>query len=451
MIVVVGGGISGLSAAWYLAQAGQSCTLIEKNPRLGGVIETASWEGCVLEGGPDSFLAAKPEALQLAREVGIDNEIISSNDDRRITYIWKRGRLIAMPDGMIMMAPSRLGPVVTTPLLGWGTKIRMGLEYFRRPQGLREERSVTEFVREHYGQEAVDYLAEPLLAGVYGGDPQALSVDAVLARFVDMETKYGSLTRGALEARKQMQAGAGSLFRTFRNGLGSLIEALEAKIGGRMRVIRAQVEALERIAEGWRVRAGGEWLAATDVVLAVPSYAAAALLQPFDGELARLLDSVDYSSSITVALVFKPGRLPKELTGFGFLVPRKEKRSLRAATFVHNKFPFRAPEGYAVIRCFLGGMLDRPDEAIYSAVMRDLREMIGLTAQPDFQRLSRWPRGMAQYTLGHAYRVREIENRVAALPGLQIAGNAYQGIGIPDCIRSGKHAVQRLHFRHHAV
>jgi oxygen-dependent protoporphyrinogen oxidase len=448
VIAVVGGGISGLSTAWYLAKAGLSCTLIEKNNRLGGVIQTDTWEGCVLEAGPDSFLGIKPEAAQLGRELGIGEELIGSNDDRRATFIWKGNRMIPLPDGMMMMVPTKTAPVVFTPLLSWSTKVRMGLEYFRRPQGPQPERSVSQFIEEHYGLETVDYLAEPLLSGVYGGDPRALSVNAVLPRFVDMETKYGSLTRGALEARKKMGASEGPLFRTFRNGLGSLVRELETQLQGKMRVLSAQVESLDRAADGWRMRAGSEWLEASHVVLATPAHAAAVLLRPHDAELGRLLHNIDYSSSLTIALAFRPNRIPPPV-GFGFLVPKKERRVLMAGTWVQNKFPHRAPDGYVVLRCFIGGpgpqpLLDMSDEDILSAVRSDLKRLLGLDAVPDYQRVIRWRRSMAQYTLGHANRVKQIEGRAAALPNLFLAGNAYSGIGVPDCIRTGRLAAEAV-------
>jgi len=261
VIAVVGGGISGLSAAYALAKAGQPCTLIEKRPRLGGVIETGTWENCVLEGGPDSFLAVKPEALALARELGLGDEIISSNDHQRVTCIWKHGQLMEMPDGLMMMIPTKIPPMIFTPLLGWGTKIRMGLDFFRKPADeVPPERSVAEFIRSHYGQETVDYLADPLLSGVYGGTAEALSVDAVLPRFVDMERKYGSLTKGALAGRKNMPKGGGeALFKTLRRGLGSLVEAMEGKLQG-VRRVTGEVEALDRkeSGAGWRLRVGHE-------------------------------------------------------------------------------------------------------------------------------------------------------------------------------------------------
>ncbi|MBS1828136.1 MAG: protoporphyrinogen oxidase [Acidobacteria bacterium] len=443
MIAIIGGGISGLAAAWYLSKAGTPSILIDKNPHLGGVIQTSSWEGCVLEGGPDSFLAVKPEAAQLGRELGMGEELIASNDDRRLTYIWKNKRMITMPDGMMMMIPTKIAPVVTTPLLSWGTKIRMGLEYFRRPRGPQPERSVSDFISEHYGQETVDYLAEPLLSGVYGGDPRALSVNAVLGRFVDMETKYGSLTRAALEARKKMPPSSEPLFRTYKHGLGSFTGALERAIAPHTRVIRGEVEAIE---PGWRLRVNGEWIAADKLIIATPAYSAAALLAPLDTELSRLLDTVDYSSSLTIALVFRPGRLP-DPSGFGFLVPKKERRTLMAGTWVQNKFPHRAPDGYVILRGFIGGaaakeMIDLPDDVIYDAVYRDIGTMLGIRVKADHQRITRWRRSMAQYTIGHTHRIAQAEQRVKSLNGLYLAGNAYSGIGISDCIRTGRIAAE---------
>lgn len=450
MIAVVGGGISGLSAAYALTKAGQPCALIEKRSRLGGVIETGTWENCVLEGGPDSFLAIKPEAQALARELGLGEELISSNDHQRSTGIWKHGRLVEMPDGLMMMIPTKIPPMIFTPLLSWGTKIRMGLDFFRGPNAeAPPERSVAEFIRSHYGQETVDYLADPLLSGVYGGTAEALSVDAVLPRFVDMERKYGSLTKGALAARRNMPktSGDSSLFKTLKRGLGSLVAAIESKLDG-VRRVTGEAEALDRSEDGrgWRLRVGTEWLTASQVILAVPAYAAGGLVRHLDPEAARLLETVDYSSSATVALGYRPGKLGQTLKGFGFLVPRVEGRTLRALTVVQNKFPNRAPEGYNLLRCFLGGagrqaILDSPDDVLLEAVMYDLRRMLGIRAQPDHVQINRWHRGMAQYNVGHNYRMAHAQARVKTLGGIHLAGNAYSGIGIPDCIRTGQQAA----------
>jgi oxygen-dependent protoporphyrinogen oxidase len=209
--VIVGGGVSGLSAAYELSKAGIPSTLIERRPRLGGVVQTDRVEGCVLEAGPDSFLSAKPWALDLIRELGLGADVISSNDHLRVTYVVKRGRLTPLPDGLMLMVPTRIWPMVATGLLGWPTKIRMGLEWFRRPpKAPPSDRSVAEFIRDHYGQEAVDYLAEPLLSGVYGGDPNRLSVGSVLSRFTELEARHGSLTRGVLARAVRAARQAGS-------------------------------------------------------------------------------------------------------------------------------------------------------------------------------------------------------------------------------------------------
>src|SRR5665213_1012296 len=258
-VLVIGGGISGLSAAYDLKRAGADCTILEKQARVGGVIETRVSEGCTLECGPDSFLSAKPAALALIKEVGLEGDVIGSNDHQRTTYIWKRGALVALPEGVMMIVPSRVMPMVKSPLLGWGTKIRMGLEYFRKP-GESRDRSVAEFVVDHFGQETLDYLAEPLLSGVYGGDPAQLSVGSVLPRFLQMEAKYGSLVRGVLASKKDAKAkggaaGGGSLFRTLKGGLGTLVDRLAAQV----KVCQADVETIERAASGFRVRAGGHW------------------------------------------------------------------------------------------------------------------------------------------------------------------------------------------------
>ncbi|MDP8989034.1 MAG: protoporphyrinogen oxidase, partial [Acidobacteriota bacterium] len=248
-VLVIGGGISGLSAAYDLTRAGADCTVLEKQSRVGGVIETRVSEGCTLECGPDSFLSSKPAALALIKEVGLEGDVIGSNDHQRTTYIWKRGALVALPEGVMMIVPSRAMPMVKTRLLGWGTKLRMGLEYFRQP-GESRDRSVAEFVVDHFGQETLDYLAEPLLSGVYGGDPAQLSVGSVLPRFLEMEKKYGSLVRGVLaskkDARSKSGGGGGSLFRTLKGGLGSLVD----RLAGQVKVCRADVETIERAGSG---------------------------------------------------------------------------------------------------------------------------------------------------------------------------------------------------------
>ncbi len=450
--VIVGGGITGLSAAYYLNKAGIPSLLIERRPRLGGVVTTEVVDDCIIEGGPDSFLAAKPWALELIRELGLADEVIGSNDHLRVTYVLRRGRLVPLPDGLMMMIPTRIAPMIATPLLGWGTKFRMLFELFRRPGRTSPgDRSVADFVRDHYGQEAVDYLAEPLLAGVYGGDPRRLSVASVLPRFVELERRYGSLTRGVLAAMKKARAEAAGkpLFQTLKGGLGRLTEAIERAIAGACEPVHAQAEALDRGQSGWRVRAGGQWIAAEALVLACPAYEAAALLRNTAPGLARELESIPYSSSMTVALGYERAGFSHHLGGFGFLVPARERKRLVACTWVGTKFPYRVSDSRVLLRCFLGGaedaaVLEEPDETVIAMVREELRRIMGVTETPVFARIHRWPRSMAQYTVGHGERVKRIEQETAKLQGLHLAGNAYHGIGIPDCIRTGKQAAEEI-------
>ena len=449
-VAIVGGGIAGLSAAYYLSQSGIPSTLVESRPRLGGVISTEQVEGCVIEAGPDSFLSVKPAAMELIRELGLADDVIGSNDHLRKTYVLKRGQLMALPDGLMMMIPTRIMPMVTTPLLGWGTKIRMGLETLRAPKLRAGDESVADFVREHYSQEAVDYLAEPLLSGIYGGDPEALSVRSVLPKFVELAERYGSLSKGVLAERKaaNRQAGSAPLFRTLKGGLGQLTCAVAAA-ADKMTAVSGRVETVERTEAGFRLRIGADWLDAARLVLACEAHNAAALAAGFDARLSALLGQVPYSSSMTIAFGFEQRDFPKPLEGFGFLVPRRERKRLVACTWVGTKFSHRVPPGKVVLRCFLGGtegadVFAEADDLLIDAILEELHRIVGFQARPRFARVFRWPKSMAQYTVGHQRRLSEIEARVAAIPGLHLAGNAYEGIGIPDCIRMGKRAAGRI-------
>jgi oxygen-dependent protoporphyrinogen oxidase len=455
-VVIVGGGISGLSAAYYLARGGVGSTILESRPRLGGVILTERVEGCTIEAGPDSFLSAKPAAFDLIRELGMADQVIGSNDRDRVTYVRKGGRLVPLPDGLMMMVPTRILPLLTTGLLGWRTKLRMGMELLRAPRPKPGDESVAEFIQEHYGAEAVDYLAEPLLSGIYGGNPSQLSVTSVLPRFVELANQYGSLTRGVLAARAKAGRGAlwarhaVPLFRTLQGGLGQLVDAIARAISGKVEVRQCRAQTIQRAEAGFRIKLDdGGWLEADQVVLACEAHSGSALLGGVDGRLAELLGTVPYSSSMTVALGFDAADFARAPHGFGFLVPKKERRRLVACTWVGAKFQHRVPEGKVVARCFLGGMedagvLDESDDAVGAAVTRELQEIAGFTARPRFTRISRWPRAMAQYTVGHPQRLAEMQARTPPASGLHLAGNAYEGIGIPDCIRMGRQAAERI-------
>jgi oxygen-dependent protoporphyrinogen oxidase len=389
--------------------------------------------------------------MDLIRELGLAEEVIGSNDHLRVTYVWKGGRLVPLPDGLQLMVPTKLVPLLSTRLLSWSTKFRMGMELFHPPGRHAEDQSVAEFVAAHYGAEAVDYLAEPLLSGIYGGSPNALSISSVLPRFVELEAKYGSLTKGVLAELKANKAQARRLplFRTLKSGLGQLVEALTASLEGHATVLHERAEAVERTGGGFRIRLADGSLECTQVVLACEAHNAALLAGKLDGRLAELLGGIPYSSSMTVALGFPDNAFPKPLAGFGFLVPKRERRRLVACTWVGTKFSHRVPSGTTVLRCFLGGMddcaiLGESDSAIIATVVDELHDIVGFRASPAFWRIFRWPRSMAQYTVGHPARLAEIEARAAAMSGFQLAGNAYTGIGIPDCIRMGKQAAESI-------
>jgi oxygen-dependent protoporphyrinogen oxidase len=447
-VIIVGAGISGLAAAYDLSRGGVHATVFDKQPRAGGVIDTRTVEDCTLECGPDSFLSAKPEALALIRELGFGEDVIGSNDHQRTTYILKQGHLVALPEGVMMIVPSRVMPIIKTSLVGWGTKIRMGLEYFRKP-GSVGDRSVADFVTDHFGAETLDYLAEPLLSGVYGGDPARLSIASVLPRFVELEKKYGSLVKGVLAARNARPQRAGQertpLFQTLKTGLGKLVDALAS----RGEIAHAEVEAIERERNGFRLKLAGNWILADHVVLACPAWAAGRLVKSIDGKLGELLSEIDYSSSVTLSLIYNASEFDGRHAGFGFLVPKKERKRLAACTFVGTKFSHRVPGDRIVLRCFFGGIgdaaiLNESDDALVAIARDELGRILGLRATPVSHVTARWPRSMAQYTVGHGPRIAEIRRRAAAIGGLHLAGNAYEGIGISDCIRTGRAAARAI-------
>jgi len=489
-VAVLGGGITGLAAAYTLARARQAGApveelLIEGRDRLGGVIRTERIEGFVIEAGPDSFLAEKPEAAALARELGLGDSLIGSNDGLRRTYILLGGRLVPLPDGLMFLVPTRLWPMMTTPLLPLSSKLAMAAELFAgKPSGNSNrdaDESVASFVRRHFGDAMLENVADPLLAGVYGGDSGALSVRSVLPRFWDMERKHGSLTRATLRAMRQRRkakgnsngptqpdsAGTGTaprntlpLFMTLKDGLEQLTAALAQNLDKTRIHLGRRVSGMElapggpggqadRCSQRYEIFCeGGLVFDADAIILAMPTHECSRLLSPLHPTLGGLLGQIPYSSSMTVSLAYAEGTIEHLPPGFGYLVPRKEKRRMLACTFVHRKFNHRAPEGKVLLRCFLGGSRDPealtlPDEEVVSLARRELKEILGFSFQPLFCRIHRWPASMAQYPVGHGGRVNRIQSMLGELPGIHLAGNAYSGIGISDCIRTGRAAAQR--------
>jgi protoporphyrinogen/coproporphyrinogen III oxidase len=456
-IAIIGGGIAGLSAAFYLEKARRAgadlqWALFEKSDRLGGVIQTERHDGFVIEAGPDSFLSIKPDAARLCQELGLGDQLIPSNDASRKTYILVKGSLVPIPHGLEFMVPTRIWPLATTPLFSFSTKLRMAAELFSSARRDSGDESVGAFVRRHFGQEMVDRVAEPLLAGVYGGNAERLSIRAVLPRFAEMERQHGSLVRATLKAKAQFKskAPAGSkpqpLFTSLKNGMQQMVEALTASLPQASIRMGQQNLSLRPVNDDWQIESAGISERFQAVLLAVPAPAAAGLLRQFHPALIEGLARIEYTSTAAVALAYDQAELPP---GHGFLVPRSGGRKMMACTFVHKKFSHRAPGDKKLLRCFFSSsrmpdLLTHSDEALQQFARQELKEILGPTAKPKFARTFRWDRAMAQYETGHLDRVAEMEKIIAAMPAFHIIGNSFHGIGVPDCIKSARLAVEQI-------
>jgi oxygen-dependent protoporphyrinogen oxidase len=428
MVIIAGGGLSGLTAAFYLQRAGVPFRLFDPQPRLGGVMLTEKIDGFTVEGGPDSWLASKPWAVELLRDAGLDDQVIGCKLENRRVWIWREGRLLPYPEGFQLMVPTSGLAVLNSPLLSFKAKAKMAAELFRRPVSRPAvDRPVADFVRDHFGEEAVDYLAEPLLSGIYGGDPALLSADVVLPKFVELERKYGSVARGVV---KEPAKSGGPGFQALRGGFGQLVDRLAVPYE------RARIE----VVEPGRVRVAGEWIEASHIILACGAQATATALRALDPELSALLNAIQYSSATVVALAYRRDQIDHPLDGFGFLVPKKERHRMTACTWMSSKWDHRAPAGHVLIRCFVADT----NPGAETEALNGLRTYMGVDAEPLFTRVYPWPHSMAQYHVGHRQRIADIESRVKQHPGLHLLGNAFHGIGVPDCIREAKRCAVEL-------
>jgi len=466
-VVIVGGGIAGLSAAYYLQEAAQvrslpiRYTLIERSNRLGGKIVTDHVHGYgdqpfVIEGGPDSFLTQKPWARQLARELNIEGRLLGTNDAKRKTYVLNKGKPVPLPDGVLLIVPTRFMPFAFSSLISPLGKLRMGMDLFIPPKCDDEDETLAAFVRRRLGEEALDKIAEPLLSGIYNAEAGRQSVLATFPRFRDIEKKHSSLIKGMLASRrsasKAASPGATSpLFMSMRDGLYELVDALQLALHGSV-LCGTQAVAIQPAGDGrFRVEvegpAGLRSLVANGVILATPSFVAADLLAPLLPEAAAHLNRIRYVSTGVMSLAFRKDELNRVLDGFGLVVPRSERRPINAITWTSTKFDYRAPEGYALVRVFFGGSrspetLERTDDEILAIVRRELDLMLGIRAEPVFHRLYRWPRGNPQYDVGHLDLIHEIEQ--ALPPNILVTGSPYRGVGLPDCIRQSQETSLKM-------
>jgi oxygen-dependent protoporphyrinogen oxidase len=450
--VIIGGGISGLATAYYLQNfAGEDADylLLESSSHLGGKITTDASDGFLVEGGPDSFLTQKSATLDLCRALGLGDQLIGSNQTALpSTYVWSNGRLHPMPEGMMLMAPTMILPILRSRLISWPGKLRMGMEIFVPAAQGDSDESLASFVRRRLGSELLEKIAGPLMAGIHAGDPELLSLRSTFPMFADMEQASGSLVVGMMK-RKKAQAGPAttakrpSMFTTLAGGLQQLPDAIVGRLNPQQLGLNCRVQSLAFETGQYRITlADGSSILADNVVFTTPAYATADIVQQLDPCLAEKLRAIRYVSTSTVSLGFRRSELKCPLNGFGFIVPASEGRRINACSWSSTKFSNRAPDDCVLIRVFVGGALaedlaELDEAALIELAREELREIMGITATPVLAKAYRWNKSNPQYNVGHRALVAEIDNAVESHPGLYLAGAAFRGSGIPDCIQSG--------------
>lgn len=495
-VIVIGGGITGLSAAYYLQRKAKEAgrpiriLLFERDEKFGGKIETERVDGFVIEKGPDSFLARKGAALELARELGLEDEVVGTDPRNKKTYILHKGKLHRIPAGLNVGIPTQFVPFATTGLLSLGGKIRAAMDLFLPKSKHTGDQSLGGFLARRLGDEVVDQMAEPLLAGIYAGNSRNLSLRATFPHLETLEQKHGSLIRGMLEqakhAKAAQQAGssnveadraqAGStpetggqpsanagetakkklpntMFLSFRRGLRQYVDSLTEVLGPEILHASRSVREIKRLTDDaapgkWQVLLdNGEMVEADGVVLTTPTFDTARFL-PRSFEPAKTLEKIPYASVATVILAYSAESISFPLDGTGFVVPKGEGRTITACTWISSKWMHTAPKDKVLIRCYVGragdeAIVDEEDETILQKVRVDLQETMGITADPLFTRITRWRHAMPQYTVGHLDRLKNFEDEARAqYPGLFFAGAGFTGLGVPDCIQQGKHAAE---------
>lgn len=469
-IVIIGGGISGLATAYSLEEKAikegksVSITLLEKKNQVGGNILTERVGDFLIEGGPDCFLSEKPWALQLCERLGMGESLLRTNDEYRKTYILWNGHLHELPEGVILMIPTEIFPLLKSNLISFSGKIRMGIELFIPKKESNDDESLSQFVRRRLGKEALDKIAAPLVAGVHAEDPDTMSVKSRFPRFVQIEEEYGSLIKGMIAKRREMRR-AGSkgnkpkytMFMTLKDGLSELPATIVKNfkmtkiltnrevmnIGKPLSPTSDTEKGIVSLPNYKISLKNGDTIDADTVVFASPSYETARLLTGINDSISDILNKIPYTSTATVSLAFKKDGISHPMNGFGFLVPRQEKRRITGATWVSRKFSFRSPDDSVLIRCFIGGthnerLVFLNDKDIIEMVKGELRDIMGITSEPLLIRIYRWERAMPQYTIGHEGRLSILDKKLSEYPGMFLTGSSYRGSGISECIKDGQ-------------
>ncbi len=475
-VIIVGGGIAGLSAALKVRRAARAganvdFVLLERDGRLGGKIAgevvTGEYGTFVIDGGPDSFLTAKPAMHRIAELVGVAERKMPTDESRKKTLILKDGRLYPMPDGVMQFAPTKFLPFATTGLFSWPGKLRAGMDLFipkkKLAPGEFNDESLEHFIVRRMGREILNRLAEPLVGGVHGSAPDQMSLAATFPNLLEMEQRYGCMIKGFLAQRKMAEemrrthppdpARPRTFFTAFTGGMHEVVEAMADSAGRESLRTGTDVSGIERMQDGtWSVfLRDGSRVAGDAVVIATESWAAEPLMREVDTDIADALAGIPASSSATASFAFDESEVGVDMNAFGVLCPAVEHGRLLAVTYSSTKWPGRAPAGKVLFRAFLGGpnnqaIMESSDEELTAIALTELRTVLGIPehVQPLFSRFYRWTLGMPQYSLGHLDRVAVVEQRCAEIPGLALAGGAYRGVGLPNCIVSGENAVTKV-------
>jgi len=460
-VVVVGGGISGLAAAHRVTEIAASqglaiqVSVMEAAERLGGSIATRTRDGFLLEEGPDSILTEKPWAVDLSRRLGIENRIVGTLPDYRRSFVVRSGRLHATPEGFYLLAPSKFGPMLSTPIFSPLGKARMACDLILPRRRTKSDESLAGFVRRRLGREALERMAQPMIAGIYGADPEKLSLLATFPRFHRLEAEHGSVIRGLLASARRQRAGGGatgasgprySLFVSFDGGLQVLIDALVARLPAGTCRTGTSVDAIyPGVGGGWRLRSRGRDEQADALILALPAHGAAELVGPFDARLGKRLEEIRYGYAATVCLAYRADQIGHAMDGAGFVLPAIERFQLLGCTFGHRKFPGRVPPDHVLLRAFHGeSARQASDGDLVDSTRRELGRLLTIRGEPLFSQIARWPRSMPHYELGHLDRIDAIWEALSAHRAIALAGNGYRGIGVPDCVRSGEQAAETV-------